>query len=126
MRGRGAGGAGVRRRRGGLEIIPTALTNFTDAAVAPAISPDGRILAFIRGDRTFLGQGQIYVKLLPNGEARQLTHDPRPKYGLAFSPDGSKIAYTASVRPGFDTYTISPLGGEPTLMLANAGGMTWL
>ncbi len=110
----------------GLEIVPTALTNFTDAAVAPAISPDGRMLAFIRADRTFLGQGQIYVKLLPNGEARQLTHDPRPKYGLAFSPDASKIAYTASVKQGFDTYTISPLGGEPTLMLANAGGMTWL
>ena len=34
--------------------------------------------------------------------------------------------YTASVKQGFDTYTISPLGGEPTLMLANAGGMTWL
>ena len=110
----------------GLEIVPTALTNFTDAAVAPAISPDGRMIAFIRADRTFLGQGQIYVKLLPNGEARQLTHDPRPKYGLAFSPDASKIAYTASVKQGFDTYTISPLGGEPTLMLANAGGMTWL
>ena len=33
------------------------LTNFTDSAVSPAISPDGRMLAFIRGSSTFDGPG---------------------------------------------------------------------
>ena len=41
------------------------LTFFTDSAVYPALSPDGRMLAFIRGDNTFFGKGDIYVKMLP-------------------------------------------------------------
>lgn len=68
---------------------------------------------------------QIWVKLLPNGEPVQITHDPRAKYGLAFSPDSSRIAYTVSAA-GWNTYTVSSLGGEPKLLLANAAGLTWL
>jgi serine/threonine protein kinase len=41
------------------------LTLFTDSAVYPDLSSDGRMLAFIRGDGSFMGPGQIYVKLLP-------------------------------------------------------------
>jgi len=81
-------------RRPGRALTYTQLTDFTDSAVAPALSPDGRMLAFIRGDRWFGSADQIYVKLLPNGEAIQLTHDPLQKYGVAFSADGSRIAYT--------------------------------
>ena len=81
-------------RTGKQELTYTQITNFTDSAVSPALSPDGKMLAFIRSDNWFLTPDQIYVKLLPNGEPVQVTHDPRPKYGLAFSPDGSRIVYT--------------------------------
>src|SRR5439155_11203726 len=37
------------------------LTHFADSATSPALSPDGRMLTFIRGDSPFLGSGQIYV-----------------------------------------------------------------
>ena len=67
------------------------LTNFADSAVSPGVSPDGRILAFIRGSDTFFGAGQIYVELLPDGEAVQLTRDNLPKMSPEFSPDGSRI-----------------------------------
>jgi DNA-binding winged helix-turn-helix (wHTH) protein/Tol biopolymer transport system component len=114
-------------RRSGHDLTYTQLTDFTDSAVAPALSPDGRMLAFIRGNKWFGGTDQIYVKMLPNGEAIQLTHDPQQKYGLAFSADGSRIAYTVWERGGgFNTLTTSPLGGEPSLLLANAAGLTWL
>jgi serine/threonine protein kinase len=103
----------------------TQLTDFTDSATAPALSPDGRMVAFIRGSTSFLSADQIYVKMLPNGEARQLTEDSRMKYGLAFSPDGSKVAYTA-VSPPWSTYTVSVLGGDSQLFLTNAAGLTWL
>jgi DNA-binding winged helix-turn-helix (wHTH) protein len=102
----------------------TQITNFTDSAVSPALSPDGKMLAFIRSDNWFLTPDQIYVKLLPDGEPVQITHDPRPKYGLTFSPDGSRIAYTSAAP--WSTYVVSPLGGEPTLLLANSSGVTWL
>lgn len=104
----------------------TQLTDFTDSASAPALSPDGHILAFIRGDSSFMPTGKIYVKMLPDGEARPLTGDAQSKYGLAFSPDGSQIAYTVLEGSSFDTYTISVLGGDPHLLLSNAAGLTWL
>jgi eukaryotic-like serine/threonine-protein kinase len=85
------------------------------------------MLAFIRGNDAFLSPDQIYIKMLPDGEPRRLTDDVRPKYGLAFSPDGSEIAYTVlESPPAFSTYTVSVLGGESHLLLKNAAGLVWL
>jgi DNA-binding winged helix-turn-helix (wHTH) protein/Tol biopolymer transport system component len=104
----------------------TQLTDFTDSVTTPALSPDGHILAFIRGDSSFMSAGQIYVKMLPDGEARPLTNDARIKYKLAFSPDGSQIAYTVMENPVFSTYAVSVLGGDSHRLLSNAAGLTWL
>src|SRR4030095_9089871 len=97
------------------------LTNFTDSATAPSLSPDGRMVAFKRGNDPFLGRGEIYVKLLPNGESVRLTSDADSlNYGPVFTPDGSRIAYTryTSVARScpvvaFDTWTVPVLGGQP-------------
>jgi serine/threonine protein kinase len=98
------------------------LTDFADSAVSPALSPDGNMLAFIRGDEPFATKGEIYVKLLPSGETRQLTHDGKIKMGPVFTPDGSRITYSVP----WDTWSIPVLGGDPTLFLPNAGGLTWI
>ncbi len=98
------------------------LTNFTDSATQPALSPDGRMLAFIRGPGTFVTEGQIYVKLLPEGEPMQLTRDDQHKMSPQFSPDSSRIAYTVP----WDTWTVPVLGGEPRRMLPNAAGLIWI
>jgi Tol biopolymer transport system component/predicted Ser/Thr protein kinase len=100
------------------------LTFFTDAAVYPELSPDGRMLAFIRGSDTFLGNGEVYVKLLPSGELVQLTRDDRVKLSPAFSPDGARIAY--SVAGPWDIWEVPVLGGEPRLALRNASSMSWI
>jgi eukaryotic-like serine/threonine-protein kinase len=102
------------------------ITNFADSVSQPALSPDGRMLTFIRGPRTFLGPGQIYVKMLPSGDPVQLTHDDTPKLGPAFSPDGSRIAYTAINGLAWDTWVVPVLGGEPRLWLPNAAGLVWI
>jgi DNA-binding winged helix-turn-helix (wHTH) protein/Tol biopolymer transport system component len=108
-----------------LRVQYTQLTDFTDSASAPALSPDGRMVAFFRGSSSFGTADQIYVKMLPNGEAKRLTDDTRFKYNLAFSPDGFQIAYTA-LKPPFATYTVSVLGGDSHLFLNNAAGLSWL
>jgi eukaryotic-like serine/threonine-protein kinase len=100
------------------------LTFFTDSAVYPALSPDGRMLAFIRGDSSFFGLGQVYVKMLPDGQPVQLTHDSSQKLSPSFSPDNSRIAY-GMVGP-WDTWEVPVLGGEPHLMLPNASSLTWI
>jgi hypothetical protein len=73
------------------------LTKFPDSVTQPALSTDGRMVAFIHGDGTFLDPGQIYVKFLPDGQPVQLTHDNVKKMSPAFSPDGSRIAYKFGV-----------------------------
>jgi eukaryotic-like serine/threonine-protein kinase len=104
------------------------LTSFTDSATGPVLSPDGHMLAFYRSASSFGTPDQIWVKLLPGGEPVQVTHASSAKYGIAFSPDGARIAY--SVFPSgpnqFQTYTISPLGGDSQLFLQNSAGLTWL
>ena len=84
------------------------------------------MLAFIRGSSTFFGPGQVYVKILPDGEPVQLTHDGFAKMSPVFSPDGSRIAYT-TVDPefGWDTWVVPTLGGEPQRWLRNASGLIW-
>jgi eukaryotic-like serine/threonine-protein kinase len=100
------------------------LTFFTDSAVYPTLSPDGRMLAFIRGDNSFFGQGQVYVKLLPDGQPVELTHDGVMKLAPSFSPDGSRIAYGA-MEP-WNTWEVPVLGGESHLMFPNASSLTWI
>ena len=102
------------------------ITNFADSATSPALSPDGRMITFIRGPETFVTPGQVYVKMLPDGQPVQLTHDDLPKMAPVFSPDGSRIAYTATDTSfGWNTWVVPVLGGEPQKLLPNAGGLTW-
>jgi Tol biopolymer transport system component/predicted Ser/Thr protein kinase len=100
------------------------LTFFTDSAVYPELSPDGRMLTFIRGKGTLLDSGDVYVKLLPSGEPAQLTRDGAAKLSPVFSPDGTRIVY-GTVDP-WDTWEVPVMGGEPRTMLRNASSLTWI
>jgi Tol biopolymer transport system component/predicted Ser/Thr protein kinase len=101
------------------------ITNLPDSAVQPALSPDGRMLTFIRGPSSFTTTGQVYVKMLPSGEPVQLTRDNRTKMSPVFSPDGSRIAYSVEGNP-WDMWAVPVLGGEPRLWLPNASGLVWI
>jgi Tol biopolymer transport system component len=102
------------------------LTKLSDPVSQPALSPDGRMLAFVRSRSTFFAAGEVYVKRLPDGELVQLTHDGLKKTSPAFSPDGTRIAYT-TVDPQFnwDTWIVSSQGGQPQRWLQNAADLTW-
>jgi Tol biopolymer transport system component len=103
------------------------LTNFPDAVSQPALSPDGKMLAFVRGIGTFYTPGQIYLKSLPDGHLRQLTDDDLEKMSPIFSPDGSQIAYT-TVDDYFhwDTWSTLTADGVPKRWLENASGLMWI
>ena len=74
------------------------LTDFSDAVIDPSLSPDGRMVTFIRSDSTFPWHGDVYVKLLSGGDAVRLTSGVGTRYAPVFTPDGSRIAFTQVTR----------------------------
>ena len=111
------------------EIRYTQITNFADSAAGPVLSADGRMVAFFRSASSFATPGPVYVKMLPNGDPVQITDDPRNKYGLAFSTDGSQLAYTVwegGADSQWQTFAVPLPGDKPRLLFANAAGLTWL
>ena len=103
------------------------LTKLPDSVSQPALSPDGRMLAFIRGPSTFFGPGQIYVKILPDGEPVQLTHDSlqQDESGIFAGRRAHRVYHGGSGQFNWDTWMVPALGGEPQLWLRNASGLVW-
>ena len=106
------------------------LTDVADSATAPALSPDGRLLAFIRNGSAFLSAGQIWLKALPDGEPVQLTHESGLIFAPTFTSDGTRVAYSVAAvdRPNYlwNTWTVATTGGEPEQLLPNASGLTFI
>ena len=102
------------------------ITDFADSATAPALSADGTMVVFIRSGNQFLSAGQIYVKRLPNGEAKQLTSDPRLKYDPRFTADGNRVTYTTIDPSGWNTWSVPVIGGDISHVLPNSAGLTWI
>ena len=101
------------------------LTNFPDSVRSPALSPDGRMLAFLRCSGTGIDcPGQLYLKMLPDGEPVALTHGAMTKATPTFAPDGARIAFTGTQT--WSTWTVPVPGGEPSQFLPNASGLTWI
>lgn len=107
-----------------------ALTDLSESATAPALSADGKVLAFIAGGSAFLGTGRVYVKVLPDGDPEPLTKVLGPIYGPTFNPDGTRVGFTYFTNgrslPAWNTLTVATTGGRPTLLLSNAAGLTWI
>lgn len=76
-----------------MRIGGTAVTRLTDDPaneVMPAISPDGKYIAFA-SDRT--GTWDIYLMDVEGGRAVQLTNEPTHNLHPSFSPDGKQLVY---------------------------------
>jgi Tol biopolymer transport system component/predicted Ser/Thr protein kinase len=86
------------------------LTSDTGLNTDPALSPDGKFLAFA-SDRGGEGNLDIWVRQMAGGEAIQLTKDPADDHEPVFSPDSSRIAFR-SERDGGGIYVMSAIGGE--------------
>ena len=100
-----------------------AVTNFAGVQAQPALSPDGRSVAFV-SDRD--GDYDIYVGLLSGGQLVKITHDPNLESRPCFSPDGTSIAYARLNDWGlWDIWQVSALGGTPRRLILNAADPAW-
>ncbi|HEX5858890.1 MAG TPA: S9 family peptidase, partial [Microbacterium sp.] len=62
---------------------------------SPRLSPDGALVAFLRGDDK--KRPQLHVVAAGGGEPVQVTDQPLGVGDFAWAPDGARIAYTARV-----------------------------
>ena len=83
----------------------------------PAISPDGKTIAFSYN-------GDIYLVSSEGGEASQLTSNPAYDYAPVWSPDGKILAFASDRYGNFDIYTISVDGGVPVRVTTHSAKET--
>ncbi|MBI3695761.1 MAG: PD40 domain-containing protein, partial [Acidobacteria bacterium] len=93
-----------------LEQAPTQLTSDPGLSIDPAISPDGKLLAYA-SDRGGEANLDIWVSQIGGGDSIRLTRHKADDYAPDFSPDGTKIVFRSD-RDGGGIYVISTLGAE--------------
>jgi TolB protein len=92
------------------------------SGIQPALSPDGKLLAYVDRVRGKLGSGGLWVKPLPDGEPR-LVHYEETEYRMkpAWTPDGQALLYVSDEAGSNDVMLIDAEGGNPQQITADAG-----
>ncbi len=113
-----------------------ALTNTDNVERFPAISPNGDMLAFTRGDRAppfdqrrdpsagELTLPRIVVRDLLSGDERQVSPEGVWAGSPAWSPDGSKIVYNGWADSDTDIYVADVATAESNKLLALRSSQT--
>ena len=98
------------------------LTDFVGIEESPAISPDGRTVAFVA---TAQGHRHIWVRLLAGGVPLRITSDAADHQTPRWSPDSSALVYyvpSANAGEQGALHEISALGGAPRRITSAMSG----
>ena len=107
--------------RAAAEVRLARLTDSVGMVGSPAVSPDGKMVAFVAvaGERR-----QIWIRMLAGGAPLQVTRDDSDHDAPRWMPDSSALVYYVPT-PGRDTghlWQVSALGGRPRRLAASLGG----
>jgi Tol biopolymer transport system component len=109
------------------------LTETPEPEWGPAISPDGKWVAYIANAN---GRSDVWVKFLQTGAVLNITGSlplevqvRRGQGSVEIHPDGSVIAFTARERSPtgtYDTWIVpAPIGGAPRKLLSARTALRW-
>ncbi len=99
----------------------TRLTDLPGLEESPAISPDGKSVAFTAG---VSGKRQVFVQLIAGGAPLQVTRDTADHECPRWSPDSSSILYFSPAVPGAvqgSIWDIPALGGMAARVVNSVG-----
>ena len=85
----------------------------------PALSSDARLIAYVSDAGQDGTTPQIWIQQM-GGAALRLTNGEREYSHLSFSPEDTRIIFTASDGSGPNVYEVPTLGGEPRLLQRGA------
>ncbi len=101
-------------RRPSPEPKITQLTRDTGFADHPALSADGKLVAYV-SDRSGRGTHEIWIQQVAGGQPVLLTKPPLTGWWPRFSPDGTTVYFNSS-QEGGGIYAIPALGGDERLV----------
>ncbi len=107
---------------GTSSVVVRRLTEFLGLENFPALSPDGRSVAFIA---SVDGRRQLWVRLVAGGPALQLTRDAADHLYPRWSRDSSSLIYFTPPIEGEEAgsiWEISALGGAPRRLASSLSG----
>jgi dipeptidyl aminopeptidase/acylaminoacyl peptidase len=98
---------------------------------SPVISPDARSVAYTIRETNWDDdryETEIWIADIASGQSRQLTNAARSSSGPAWSPDGSRLAFSSDRLDRRQIYVIDPVGGEAERITSgdeSAGSFRW-
>ena len=102
-------------------VVVQRLTDFVGMEEAPAVSPDGKSVAFSAAT----GMPHIWLRLISGGSPLKITHDDVPHLYPRWSPDSASLIYFSPAQDA-DThgaiYEIPALGGSPRRLASSFTG----
>ena len=97
------------------------LTDFVGVEEQPAVSPDGKWVAFIAPGQ---GRRQVWVRLLAGGSPASVTHDNADHEHPRWTPDSSSLIYfsrAAKEGEAGTLFEVAAVGGTPRPIASSQG-----
>ncbi|HUP04502.1 MAG TPA: hypothetical protein VMU19_10965 [Bryobacteraceae bacterium] len=107
----GAAALAVVSAAGGVPKTITTPPEGSLGDATPAVSPDGKTVAFVRGAAD--DNQDIFTCALTGGDPQRLTFDGRGVRGLAWTPDGSHLVYAGHRMGTWRLWRLTAAGGSP-------------